>query len=1133
MNKKIVKLFLCFILVLFSQLQVVSFITPVKVKAASYPNLTQDLTQENWLLNSNDGFVVTGAPFEFSSDHDFPPGRYLYNSGLGPDSVTISAGEEFTGGTFDLTQLKLDTFINPNLYTINIKGYDLNHNLKGEHTENSIKGKRYYTVNVNIKGINYFVITVTTDRGGVWDVTFLEFTIANPTPPLNTSPTDITLTNSSIREQQPVGTSVGTLSAVDPDQGDTFTYSLSGTGASAFSIVGSELKTNTVFNYSAKSSYNIAITVTDSAANTLIKSFTINVLDNTPPVVTGVASDGVYNNDVTISFNEGTATLNGAAFTSGTIVNSEGNYTLVVTDTAGNTTTVSFKMDKTPPTGTLSINNEAASTNTENVTLSLTGTDANGPIEMRFSSDNITWSAWEPFSSSKSWTLSAGDGTKMVYMQLRDMADNVGVTTSGSINLDTTPPVVTGIANNGVYNTDVTISFNEGTATLNGTAFTSGATVSSDGDYTLVVTDPAGNTTTVSFKIDKTPPAGTLAINNGATGTNTENVTLSLTGTDANGPIEMRFSNDDVTWSGWEAFSSSKSWTLSAGEGAKTVYVQLRDAASNTSSFSNSIILDQTPPTGTLAINNGASSTNTENVTLSLTGIDANGPIEMRFSNDNVTWGGWEPFASTKPYTLLSGEGTKTVYMQLKDVAGNSSSAYSATIILDQTPIMVTGVMNNEVYNADVTITYNKGAATLNGKLFTSGTVVSTDGDYILTVTDESGNKTTVSFKIDQTSPVVTGVENNKVYDKDVTVTYNEGTATLNGSPFTSGTTISNKGSYTLVVTDGAGNNVTISFTIKGPLLAVTYDGNGATSGQVPMDANRYQAQDIITIKGNTGQLANTGYSFLGWNTKQDGTGTTYREGQTMPIGTTDLMLYAIWTLDNTSGGGSNPGPTPEPPNPTPTPKPEQPNPTPTPKPEQPSPTPTPKPEQPEKPINNVTFSDIPADHWASELIADFARQGFITGYPDGQFRPNESITRQHVAVILARVLQLEPKRNPVAFNDVPTSHPYYESIMLVQQAGLVDGVNGNFNPNVQITRAQMAKLLALALNLPLTGAEGFNDVSSTHWAFEYIAALKAHGIAFGSKGDFNPEAQLTRAQFVAFLHRALTLINDNVETNN
>ncbi|PEQ96127.1 hypothetical protein CN481_02005 [Bacillus sp. AFS006103] len=76
----------------------------------------------------------------------------------------------------------------------------------------------------------------------------------------------------------------------------------------------------------------------------------------------GVENNGYYNKDVTITFNEATATLNGKAFTSGTIVKKEGTYTLVVRDAAGNETTVKFTIDKTAPKAP--IVNKVTSTNT-------------------------------------------------------------------------------------------------------------------------------------------------------------------------------------------------------------------------------------------------------------------------------------------------------------------------------------------------------------------------------------------------------------------------------------------------------------------------------------------------------------------------------------------------------------------------------------------------------------------------------------------------------------------------------------------------------------------------------------------------------------------------------------------------
>jgi len=85
--------------------------------------------------------------------------------------------------------------------------------------------------------------------------------------------------------------------------------------------------------------------------------------------------------------------------------------------------------------------------------------------------------------------------------------------------------------------------------------------------------------------IDTTPPTGTVVIDGGAAYTVNQDVTLTLTPDDGSGSgvAQMQFSNDGSSWSGWENVASSKAWTLSAGFGAKTVYVQYRDQAGNVS----------------------------------------------------------------------------------------------------------------------------------------------------------------------------------------------------------------------------------------------------------------------------------------------------------------------------------------------------------------------------------------------------------------------------------------------------------------------------------------------------------------------------------------------------------------------
>ena len=76
----------------------------------------------------------------------------------------------------------------------------------------------------------------------------------------------------------------------------------------------------------------------------------------------------------------------------------------------------------------------------------------------------------------------------------------------------------------------------------------------------------------------------------------------------------------------------------------------------------------------------------------------------------------------------------------------------------------------------------------------------------------------------------------------------------------------------------------------------ITYNGNSNTSGTAPIDiSSPYTADSIVTILGNTGSLAKTGFTFAGWNIAADGSGTSYSQGNTFTINA-NTTLYARWT---------------------------------------------------------------------------------------------------------------------------------------------------------------------------------------------------------------------------------------------
>ncbi|WP_043931158.1 Ig-like domain-containing protein [Bacillus sp. EB01] len=518
------------------------------------------------------------------------------------------------------------------------------------------------------------------------------------------------------------------------------------------------------------------ISVTVSDGRNTSQPVVVTVLDVTPPVVEGVTDGSFYNKDVSISFNEGTATLNGETYEWGTVIKSEGTYILVVTDDTGNQTTVKFTIDKTPPKVMGVVNNSSYRVD----------------VTPTFNEGNAALNG----SAYKSGTVIKDEGSYTLVVT--DLAGNKTIV---KFAIDKTAPVVSGIKNNTYYNTDVIPSFTEGTATLNGVAFKSGNVVSVEGAYTLIVTDSAGNKTTITFTIDKIAPVVTGIEND--THYNT-NVTPSF--------------NEGVTSLNGISFTSGTEIKL---DGFYTLVVTDRAGNKTTVKFT----VDKIAPV--------------------ITGVENNktytSAITPAFNEGTATLNG-ENFESG---TAIKVDGTYTLVVT--DKAGNQSTV---KFIIDLNAPLVSGVENSASYNKDVTPTFEEGTATLNGSPFKSGEVIKAEGDYTLVVTDGAGNKTTVKFTIDKSAPVISGVENNKVYKSEVTPTFNEGTATLNGSAFSKGKVISSDGAYTLVVTDKAGNTSTVKFTIDKTAPKVT----GVTN-------NAYYNRDI-TVLFNEGAATLNGAAF-------------------------------------------------------------------------------------------------------------------------------------------------------------------------------------------------------------------------------------------------------------------------------
>jgi uncharacterized repeat protein (TIGR02543 family) len=136
-----------------------------------------------------------------------------------------------------------------------------------------------------------------------------------------------------------------------------------------------------------------------------------------------------------------------------------------------------------------------------------------------------------------------------------------------------------------------------------------------------------------------------------------------------------------------------------------------------------------------------------------------------------------------------------------------------------------------------------------------------------------------------------------------VTVKTNSGNLVKTGYKFAGWNTIAegNGTSYAgeAALTMGAANITLYARWTQNPTFNVTYNGNGNTSGSVPIDLNAYEQGTAVTVNNNTENLKKQGFIFDGWNTSPLGTGTNYAVGGSFAMGGTNVTLYANWKTYN------------------------------------------------------------------------------------------------------------------------------------------------------------------------------------------------------------------------------------------
>ncbi|MGP4074868.1 S8 family serine peptidase [Halobacillus sp. K22] len=171
---------------------------------------------------------------------------------------------------------------------------------------------------------------------------------------------------------------------------------------------------------------------------------------------------------------------------------------------------------------------------------------------------------------------------------------------------------------------------------------------------------------------------------------------------------------------------------------------------------------------------------------------------------------------------------------------------------------------------------------------------------------------------------------------------------------------------------------------------------------------------------------------------------------------------------------------------------------------------------------NEKTFPDVTGT-WAEPYVSYLSWENLMTGYPDGTFGFHDAITRAGAATMIARELDLPLQE--ADFPDVPSHHWGSEYIGALTEAGILSGYkDGTFQPNGTLTRAEMATLVVRAYELTGQSSSTFPDVKADSWAASYIDTLTANDVVKGfPDGTYRPNQAIKRSEFAVIMAKLLS----------
>ncbi|MEM0950875.1 MAG: S-layer homology domain-containing protein [Cyanobacteria bacterium P01_H01_bin.74] len=180
-------------------------------------------------------------------------------------------------------------------------------------------------------------------------------------------------------------------------------------------------------------------------------------------------------------------------------------------------------------------------------------------------------------------------------------------------------------------------------------------------------------------------------------------------------------------------------------------------------------------------------------------------------------------------------------------------------------------------------------------------------------------------------------------------------------------------------------------------------------------------------------------------------------------------------------------------------------------------------------------FVDIQSN-WANGAIEKLSSAGVISGYPNGTFRPNGSVTRAEFSAVLAKALDLKmTPSGEQTFSDVMTSNWAYPAIETVRKTGLVRGYpSGEFMPNKSITRAEAMAVLSNAARIPMPSNQQVDQILAAYADSAMIPDWARTGIAASISAQIfanNPEAGKTIEPLQPATRAEVAVMVDNLRS--